>query len=110
MHNEIFIMGAFMIRHIVTWNFVDGFSEAEKKTNALNIKQGLESLKQIIDGVIEINVYINELSTSNRDIILNSLFESEEALADYQVHPAHQEVSAFIGSVTQNRACIDYFE
>ena len=61
-------------------------------------------------GIIEIKVHINELSSSNRDIILNSLFESEKALADYQVHPEHEKIGEFIGSVLKNRACIDYYE
>ena len=98
-----------MLRHIVTWNYKDRFSEDENKENALKIKQGLEALEDI-DGVVEIKVYINALSSSNKDIVLNSLFESEEALAEYQVHPEHKKMGAFIGSVTQNRACIDYYE
>ena len=64
----------------------------------------------VVDGAIETTVFINELATSNRDIVLDSLFESEEALAGYQDCPEHQEVSAFISSVMQNRACIDYIE
>ncbi|MCL2408967.1 MAG: Dabb family protein [Oscillospiraceae bacterium] len=98
-----------MLRHIVTWNYKDGFSEAENKENALKIKHGLESLAYF-DGVIEIKVYINELGSSNKDIVLNSLFESEEALTAYQIHPEHKKMSALIGSVMQNRACIDYYE
>jgi hypothetical protein len=38
------------------------------------------------------------------------LFENEEALATYQAHPEHKRVSVFVGSVMQDRACIDYFE
>lgn len=98
-----------MLRHIVTWNYKDGFSEAENKENALKIKQGLEALIYI-GGVVEIQVHINALASSNKDIVLNSLFESEEALANYQVHPEHKKIGAFIGFATQNRACIDYYE
>jgi len=99
-----------MVRHIVTWNYKDGFSEAENKENALRVKFELESLTQCIDGIIALKVNINVLPSSSRDIILNSLFESEEALAAYQIHPAHKRVSEFVGTVMQNRACIDYFE
>ena len=99
-----------MIRHIVTWNYGSGLTDAENKENALRIKTGLESLAQRIDGVIEIHVHINELSSSNRDMLLDSLFESEDALAAYQIHPEHKEVSSFIGTVLENRACFDYFE
>ena len=99
-----------MLRHIVTWNYKDGFTDKENKENAQKVKSELESLTQCIDGIMELKVYINELSSSNKDIFLNSLFESEAALAAYQIHPEHQRVSKYVGSVMQNRACIDYYE
>jgi len=99
-----------MVRHIVAWNYRDGFTDAENMANALKVKDGLESLIHAIDGIVEIKVHINELSSSNKDIVLNSLFESEEALKNYQIHPEHKKIGEFVGSVTQNRACIDYFE
>jgi len=99
-----------MVRHIVAWEFKDGFSDAEKKENALKIKTSLEALPQFIDGIVEINVYIDPLSSSNRDAVLSSLFAGEEALAAYQAHPEHKKVSAFVGTVMQNRVCLDYYE
>jgi len=99
-----------MLRHIVTWNYKDGFTDDENKENAQKVKSELESLAQCIDEIVELKVYINELSSSNRDIVLNSSFENEETLAAYQIHPEHQRVSAYVGSVLQNRACIDYYE
>lgn len=98
------------VRHIVTWNYRDGFSDSENAKNAERVKYELESLIHSIDGIIEIKVHINELNSSNRDVVLNSLFENYEALYRYQQHPAHQKVSAFVGTVMQNRACIDYYE
>jgi len=99
-----------MLRHIVTWNYKDGFTNNENKENAKKVKSELEALTQHIDGIIELKVYINELTSSNKDIILNSLFESEEALVAYQIHPEHQRVSTYVGTAMQNRACIDYYE
>jgi len=99
-----------MLRHIVAWNHKEEFSEAQKKDNAGKVKKELESLADLISEVKELKVYINTLPTGNRDMILDSLFENEEALAAYQVHPEHKRVSALVGSVTQDRACIDYIE
>lgn len=99
-----------MVRHIVSWNYKDGFSDTQNKENALKVKNELESLIGKIDGIIELKVHINTLASSNKDIILNSLFKNEESLAAYQIHPEHMRVSSFIGSVMQSRACIDYFE
>ena len=97
-----------MIRHIVMWNYKDGFTAAENRENALQVKQKLEALTGCIEGIIELKVYINALPSSNKDIILDSLFIDEEALAAYQAHPEHQRVGVFVGSVMQNRVCIDY--
>lgn len=99
-----------MVRHIVAWNYKEGFSDTENKENAQKVKIELEDLIKYIDGIIELKVYINTLTTGNRDIILNSLFQSEEILAAYQIHPEHKRVSLFVGTVMQNRVCIDYYE
>ena len=99
-----------MLRHIVTWNYKDGFSDEENRKNALKVKTELENLTKTIEGIAELKVYINALSSSNKDIVLNSLFLDEKSLSEYQVHPEHKRVGEFIGAVLQDRACIDYFE
>ena len=99
-----------MIRHIVAWNHKDGFTEAEKKENAEKIKTELEALTQCMDGIIELRVHINTMPSGNRDVVLNSLFHSEEALAAYQIHPEHKKAGSFIGAVMQDRICMDYYE
>ena len=99
-----------MVRHIVIWNYQEGFSPEEKALKGKEVKEKLEALKEIISGVIALNVHIDSLSSSTKDVILNSLFESEEALSAYQVHPAHKEVSAFVGTVMKDRVCMDYYE
>ena len=99
-----------MIRHIVMWNFKQGLSETQKSENAQEMKKQLEALKEKTSGVIEIDVVISPLATGNADIMLTSLFENEQALADYQVHPEHLRVGQFISSFLCNRMCIDYVE
>jgi len=99
-----------MVRHIVTWNFKEGFTENENKENAKKIKSSLENLAQVVEGIVELNVCIDPLPSSNRDILLNSLFQNEEALSTYQSHPEHKKIGTFIGTVLQNRSCIDYSE
>ena len=97
-----------MVRHIVAWNYKEEFTEAENKENAVKVKSELEALKGCIDEIIEIKVCINTLPSGNRDIILDSLFESEEALAAYIIHPEHKRVGEFVRSVLHNRACADF--
>jgi len=98
-----------MVRHIVSWSYKDGLTEEEKKAHAEMMQTELEGLKQCIDGIIEIKVYADLLSSSNRDVMLDSLFESEEALAAYQIHPEHQRLVRTVGALLQDRACVDYF-
>ena len=97
-----------MIRHIVMLNFKAGFSPEQNRKHAEQVKQLLEGLKGVIPGIIEFDVIIDSLPTGDRDIVFNTLFESVEALAAYQAHPAHVEIAAFVRSVMHNRACIDY--
>ena len=35
-----------MLRHIVTWNYKDGFTDSENKEHAETLKAGLEALKE----------------------------------------------------------------
>ena len=99
-----------MIKHIVAWSHKDGFSDKQKLENALKIKHGLENLVGKIDGLIEAKVYINPLSTSHRDAFLVSLFETEEALIAYRIHPEHKKVSSFVHETMDTRVCLDSVE
>ena len=95
--------------HIVAWNYADGFTYAENKANAEKIKQDLEALKGVIPEIVEIKVQINILPTSTKEIVLYTVFESTENLQAYQIHPEHKKAGAFIGKVTKDRVCLDYF-
>ena len=96
-----------MLRHIVLWNLNDS---CEKKETAAKIKAILEALKNSISDVAELKVYVNELSSSNTDVMLDSLFENEAALDAYKIHPEHVKAAEFIASVAKNRAAFDFFE
>ena len=99
-----------MVRHIVAWNYKEGFSEAENRENAQKIKSELENLPRLMGGIAELTVQIQPLASSGRAITLNSLFLNEDALQAYQVHPEHKRVGAFVSTVTQDRICLDYYE
>lgn len=101
-----------MVRHLVLWKYGDGFSDAENKDNALKIKEILERLKDIIPGIVSIKVITEPLliESGDADIILDSLFENEEALSNYQVHPEHVKAGSFIRTVVKDRKCVDYNE
>jgi hypothetical protein len=98
-----------MVRHIVAWNFADGFTKKENRNNAVVIKRELENLKNLIEGIQSINVLIEPLDSSDSDLMLDVIFENEEALKRYQVHPEHVRVGTnFVRPFTKNRKCIDF--
>lgn len=99
-----------MVHHIVMWNFLESMSQDEKIAAGAKMKELLEPIGALVDGAISIQVVVNELDSSNRDVALISKFETVEALQAYQVHPAHVEAGKFVRSVTCNRSCMDYEE
>lgn len=99
-----------MVKHIVSWNFKAELTEKDKKEAAVRIKRELEAVKEHVSGVISLNVVTDPLASSNKDIGLISVFEDEEALKNYQVHPAHVAAGSYIKTVTEGRTCLDYEE
>lgn len=99
-----------MVHHIVMWNFLETMSQEEKKAAGAKMKELLEPIGKLVDGARSIQVVVNELDSSNRDVSLISIFDTVEALQNYQVHPAHVEAGKFVKSVTCNRSCMDYEE
>lgn len=97
-----------MVKHIILWKLKEENNTAEIKNG---IKQNLEGLFGKIDGLIEIKVQTECLESSNVDVMLYSVFESEEALKNYAVHPEHVKVAdTFVRPYTAIRSCIDYEE
>lgn len=99
-----------MIKHIVFFGLADNAEGKTKAENANYIKQELENLKNLIPEIKMIEVGINhkDALTTNWDIALNSEFETLETLENYQLHPEHKRVAAYIGKVRTTRACVDY--
>lgn len=97
-----------MVKHIVLWNFKPELTEKERKAAGLTIRQKLEAVREQAEGVLSLEVVVNQMASSNMDIGLISSFESVEALNAYQVHPAHVAAGEYIRSVTCNRVCLDY--
>ena len=98
-----------MVRHVILWKLKEEYSDERKEEIKAEIKEGLEGLAGKIPGLREIKVNISPLGSSNCDLMLDSLFESEEALKGYAVHPAHVEAAdTKVRPHTSQRFCMDY--
>ncbi|MCM1263792.1 MAG: Dabb family protein [Butyrivibrio sp.] len=97
-----------MVHHIVLWNLKEELNADEKKEAALNIKEKLEAVKDSVSGVVSLQVVTDGLPSGNKDIGLISVFETKEALHEYQVSPAHIEAAGYVGEAATGRVCFDY--
>ena len=98
-----------MVRHVIVWTLKEEYVGAEKAKIIAEIKEGLEGLKGVVPGIVEIKVNTIGLASSNSDLMLDSLFENEDALKGYSVHPAHVAVAeGKVRPFVKNRSCFDY--
>jgi hypothetical protein len=98
-----------MVKHVILWTLKDTLSAEEKLAVKAGIKEGLEGLAGRIPGLVEIKVQTEGLPSSNADLMLDSTFESEEALKGYSVHPEHVAVAnGKVRPYTATRTCLDY--
>lgn len=92
-----------MIKHIVMWKFKENEEENMKK-----FLKGLNSLKEIIPEIKNMETGININPKNEYDAILISEFESMEDLEKYKTNPSHLKVSALCKEIRIDRQAIDY--
>lgn len=98
-----------MVKHVILWNLKDEYSAEEKARIKAEIKESLEALVGKIPGLLELKINIEGLPSSTADLMLDSTFESAEALKGYAVHPEHVAVAdGKVRPFTAKRACLDY--
>ena len=96
-----------MVKHMIVWKFKD---ELESKTErAAEIKTALEGLVGKIDGLLEMHILTNGMPCSSGDLMMDSTFESADALAAYQKHPLHVAVAdGLVRPSMASRLSFDY--
>ena len=97
-----------MVKHIILWKLKEEFNTAAIKAD---MKTSLEGLVGKVPGLIELKVQTERLDSSNVDVMLYSVLESEEALKGYAIHPEHVAVADNkVRPFTESRSCIDFEE
>ena len=97
-----------MVRHIILWKLNDTLNAEEAAAAKAEVKARLEALNGVVPGLLSLSVVTEGLASSNADMMLDSSFPDEAALAGYQVHPAHQAAAGFVRSVVSQRLCLDF--
>ncbi len=101
--------GAVMVKHVILWTLKDEYSNEEKDSIRQGIKEGLEGLYGKVPGIVEIKVNTSRLDSSTADLMLDSTFESADALKAYSKHPEHVAVAdSKVRPYVKIRSCLDY--
>ena len=96
-----------MVKHMIVWKFKDELTNKEEK--AKEIKVALEDLVGKIDGLLEMHILTDGLPSSSGDLMMDSSFESADALAAYQKHPLHVAIAdGLVRPSMASRLSFDY--
>lgn len=98
-----------MIRHIVMWKLKEEAEGADRLANAREMKRRLDACANIVPGIVQFEVALAQPGLeATYDVVLNSAFESREALEAYASHPTHKALMPFFKAVRDERQCMDY--
>ena len=98
-----------MVKHVILWQLKDELTIEEKNVIKKEMKDSLENLVGKIPGLLEMKIQIEALESSNAEVMLDSTFESEDALKIYATHPEHVAVAdGKVRPFTKARFCLDF--
>lgn len=96
------------IRHVVTWKLA-AEDAAARGAHAAEVARRLNALDGVVPQLLSISAGANiAYPEANWDVTLVADFASVAAIDEYQVHPAHAEVAAYIRSVVASRVAVDF--
>lgn len=93
-----------MIKHIVMYKLKNPTAEnLQKMVDAFMSMDGkIDILKSVKAG------YDIVKSARSFDVVLECVFESNEDMQAYQIHPVHIPVKEFVGSLVEKSHSVDY--
>jgi hypothetical protein len=97
-----------MIRHIVMWD-VRGATAEQKRGNIELLQRCFRGLRGHIPGLLHLEVGVDASAVDYAcDVVLDSTFESWEALAAYASHPEHLRVRDALNGIRIARHQVDF--
>ena len=98
-----------MIRHIVMWDFPDEDEGRSRREIVAEVRQRLLACAGIVEGMSSFRVVEPQAGCeASFDLLLDSEFDSPEALRAYATHPTHQAVGELIAATRRARYAFDY--
>ena len=58
-----------MVKHIILWKIKEEYTGSEKENIKLGVKEGLEALKGVVPGLVDIHVQTESLESSTADLM-----------------------------------------
>ncbi|WP_226531908.1 Dabb family protein [Microbacterium paraoxydans] len=96
------------IRHVVTWKLA-AEDASVRREQAAEVARRLNALDGVVPQLLSISAGANVAYPEvNWDVTLVADFATVEAIDEYQVHPAHEEVAVYIRSVVASRVAVDF--
>lgn len=96
------------VRHIVTWK-MNGETAEERATQANEVVAALSPLRDLVPGVLSLEVRINEYNAENNwDVTLVSEHTDKAALDEYIVNPDHVAGAKIVAARAAARAGVDF--
>jgi heme-degrading monooxygenase HmoA len=97
-----------MIKHVVMWN-VRGATPDQRNEAIRLVKSGFEGLIGRIPGLLHLEVGVDTSGVDYAcDVVLYTVFASQQALDAYATHPEHLRVRTRLGDIRIARYQVDY--
>lgn len=98
-----------MVRHIILWKLKSDIPKENIAKIKTDIKENLEALPEVIDGLESLTVHTDGLPSSTCDLMLESALRDTDALKEYKNHPSHVHVAdTFVRPNVDVRLCLDF--
>lgn len=96
------------IAHIVMWR-LNGPTPQARQEQALQVVAAFETLRGQIAGLRQLEVGVSLLDDQDaHDVAIYTVFDSLEALRQYDAHPAHLRIKQLVGPMRAARHHIDF--